>query len=252
MLTLALVLSLSCGAARTDSSSEKKVMPNNETATSASSSLIEATNSSTLTIQQGAVGELGRYRVGVSGAHNVAEATLSVWPQDAPQLSRNDYNAKMIVKKGDVVPIGGALYRVADVINDSSLKKGGASTTAPAPGSSRLKVLIETQPAVLANVEVQPDSFVITGGGSGELHGREIEVAEITTHQGKPTARLEMWSNNDEKSAAASHKGVVSQEIAAGDLLNLGNQRHRVKSIIAPDAARGVRGWIALGFQPER
>lgn len=249
MLTLALVLSLSCGAPRTDSSSEKKVMPNNETAASAASS-IETAKSATLTIQQGAVGELGRYRVGVSGARNATEATLSVWPQDAPQLQRNDYNAKMIVKKGDVVPIGGALYRVADVINDSSLT-GGASTPA-APGSSRLKVLIETQPAALANIEVQPDSFVITSGGTGELHGREIEVTDITLHQGKPTARLEMWSNNDEKAAAASHKGVVSQEIAAGDMLNLGNQRHRVKSIVAPDAARGVRGWVALDFQPER
>jgi hypothetical protein len=218
---------------------EKDTMSNNE------SNLLWVKQGGSIRIASSAIG-LGN----VVRLESEVIASISAWPADRPQKHRNDFVARHSVKAGDDVPIGGELFHIYGVYDDENMDSIPESLGIKSIGHGIL--VIDSKPITKPGVTLHRGSFCMTAGNTGELHGKEIQVAELMTKEidGKTSAiaRLEIWPNDYNKQDAAKQDLVTAVEVSAGKTVQLGDWKHTVLSIQLPQA--GSIGWIELN--PEK
>jgi hypothetical protein len=184
-----------------------------------------------MVINTGTVGAIGACRVGVRSV-DAAQGTASValMRQGVKEIDRNDYVARAVVRRGNLLPVCGQLYRVLEVA-----------------GVGRGAIRLDARPVAVAGVDLQADGFVIPLGQTGELHGLEIEVTAIENGR----AKLALWPNDYEKKDAATRQAVKTAEAFAGADLDIGGQKHRVLSVVAPNQ-EGLSGWLEIQAAPSK
>jgi hypothetical protein len=222
----------------------------------ANTNSVSIESASILKIQQGASAQLGAYNIGCAGikpsaGNTGAQAQLVISPRDLPRVARNDYGVNVSVGRGELIPVGGHLYRVADVQDEES--GGKTSSSGGNPGGRQRWVLIEKTPVILNGVSLQTNSFVIPVGSTGELHAREIEVVGIKNkagNAGAAQAQLSIWPNDYEKQMAQGKGQIENLEVAPNAMLKLGDKQHRIVSVVAPDEAQGLRGYVEIESRP--
>ena len=205
--------------------------------------------SALLTVVQGTTADLGPYRVGLMNVLDgpgrggkAPRAQLSVWAHD-PAVAGLPSSVKvgptiMYLGRGDIAPVGGALRRVAEVVRR------------PASGEPDYMVM-DMRPLDLPGLAPAEAAYVVTLEGKGVLEGHNVEVLEIKGGgAAPPSAGLNVWPGNFAKSDV-DPKLVRALEVRGGETLTLGDARFRVASVVAPDPARGLVGWIEISLRPE-
>jgi hypothetical protein len=204
-----------------------------------------------LRIHQGSYAPLGSSLIGVvavTGSESEgAVAQLAVAPaQRAIGGHRNDLESQLAVRAGEVVPLGAVLYRIAEVEAPTERPAEPAAPVHPGHGT----VVIDPTPVHVAGVSLHPGSFVIPLHGSGELHGCEFEIDQLSERQSEDksalVAHILLWPNDYQKHDAAKAGAMRRETVAVGELLPLGHRDHRVLSIVPADPAHHLRGFIEL------
>lgn len=217
----------------------------------------DATKTSIAWIEQGSVGRVGECAIGIISVRREKDrkssgetlvARIAVWPLDRPQRHRNDFLAEHTVKAGDVIPACGHLFRIEGLVDkenwDSIPELAGKRM-------DRELVILDTSPASLKGVSLQPGSFCVSLGSTGELHGKKIELVELNakTVNGKETlvGKLEMWPNDDQKPKALEQGLVESVEVIQGEAVRIAGMRHTVLSLNR--GTENTSGWIELSAE---
>lgn len=178
-------------------------------------------------IQQGTVGEVGNFSVGVSNLDGSA-ASLAVWNRKLPQAERNDYLITMTARTGEIVPIGNGFYRVGAI---------GGNT-----------VEIETEPVKIGGVSFTADTLALPIAGILELHGTSVELTKVSAENGKTFAEIETYDNDYPKQDLAQKGEIVKAKFAAGDFITIGNQKHKIVAV--HPAKENARAVVEISIAP--
>ncbi len=151
-------------------------------------------------------------------------------PRPAPDGGHNEQVTQLPVRHGEVLPIGGSLYRVLEIQR---------------PADGRGSVVIDAQAlASLGVVKLHANALAITSGGHGSLSDMRIEVQRIAS-LGEAIAHVEVmpaaYARDDLKPAQIS-----AQQLKAGQNIMIGGKQHRVLAVVAPGAE--TRGWIEVAI----
>lgn len=178
-----------------------------------------------ITIQQGTVGKVGKFSVGVRNMTSDS-VDLAIWNSDLPQAKRNDYNTTFTTESGEIIPIGNKFYRIGKIDKNMT----GASGT----------VEIEKEVDV-SEMKTGENNLAIPVRGILELHGFSIEVASVENADGKAVATVEIYSNDYPK-ADLMEKGKISVvKISKDEELTIGDKKHKISGVYSSkDKTRGV------------
>ena len=100
-----------------------------------------------------------------------------------------------------------------------------------------------------AEASFRSDSLVIPVGGNARMGALGFKLRSIALRAGQPVADLALEITDH---SGASRAGPQTTLLAApGDVLGT-SQRHRVLSVVAPDDARGIPGWLEVDTQMGR
>lgn len=198
---------------------------------------IESENRQTkpmIKIQQGTVGKVGEFSVGVSNL-NDSSAKFSIWNRALPQVERNDYLITMTARTGEVVPIGKDFYRIGKI-------------TENAVDQSQETVEIESEPVKIGGGSFSSDVLALPVAGILELHDTSVELISTKTEGGKTVAEVETYSNNYPKETLAQQGEIKKTVFAAGDEITIGNKKHKVAAVRL--AKENVRGILEIAILP--
>jgi hypothetical protein len=173
-------------------------------------------------IKQGTVGDVGAARVGLTqvrdgaGVLVVSRAGLRGGPR-----------VQMSVREGDLVPLGGGLYRV------TSVEK---TATDDSPGASSGAVCFEATPTRA----LDPHTLAVPVGATANAAGFDLSVMTLG---GDGTANVELWPD---EFARPQTRPELIQTVAVkrGGSLPTGGQRLAVVNIVQPDPGSGLCGFV--------
>ena len=209
--------------------------------------------SSLLVVQQGEAGRLGGYAFGLVSVQRTGNvdrpidvATLATWPADAPQVNRNDYVSRHRLKTGNIFPLGAKLYRVEAVVN----RENPNEVLGPELAAKLHKdaIVLNTSPVELDQISLSTDSFCISEGSTGELHGTEIRFVDFQRNDvnGKEEfcARIETWPNDYPRNVAVQNGLLRAAEHFAGSEISIGGKAHKIISL--NEGLNGTIPWIEI------
>ena len=151
-------------------------------------------------------------------------------PSGASPTSAGNIRSTCSFPRGGLFPACGKLYRLAKVLPD-----GG--------------ILIDKAPvAPPAGITFRGDSLVIPVDGIAEVETSRIALESIEATAKPPRARLlirevEFAKGSGEPPTKTENRTV---DLAAGAKFTLARKTYLIAGIVAPDAARGLRGWVEI------
>lgn len=189
---------------------------------------------SMIKIQQGTVGKVGKFSVGVSNIGN-SSARLAIWNNELPQDERNDYLITTAVQTGETIPVGDGLYRVGKIAENASVRPAGT-------------VEIENEQVKAEGVSLNPNSLYLPIEGTLELHAMSIELVSIKTEGEKTVAEIEIYSNDYPKESLVKENKIKKLQVSSGDEIEIGNKKHKVTTIYP--AKDSIRGMVGISINP--
>ena len=186
-----------------------------------------------ITIEQGTVGRIGNFSIGVRAVTS-SSVDLAVWNSNFEQIKRNDFNTTFTTESGEAIPIGNKFYRIGKI----DKKMLGARGT----------VEIETEPADVPEIKIGENNPAIPVKGILELHGFSIEVSSIENIDGKPTANVEIYSNDYPKTDLIEKGKISVVKISKDDELLIGDKKHKVSGVYP--SKEKIRGVLEISISP--
>lgn len=177
-------------------------------------------------------GVVSRLSVGVEeGRHHFPVKVPGTYTVEYPEL-----------KAGSIIPLYGALFRVASVNHDSSTDHVG-----------RFSVELVEDKKLLAEIGVRDDSYVVPAGGVGELPAGERDDPHSVRALGRfmwggfAITRIDVVMEDGKKVPVAKTRFAALRE--GEDYKHL-HYRYHVRKIVPPDESRGVIGWVEFDPTP--
>lgn len=191
------------------------------------------------TVRQGTTGDLDeRTRVGVMNVFDDGpSAQVSLWSPETQAGAAGHGPLTLTVRRGSIVAWGGRFYRVTEV--------------RPAAGDERGAVTFDRRPVELQGTTLQPDSYALPVGGRGTLHNHSVELVGVEERSGKRVARVDVWPGGQAKEDAEKNSRLSRSEVAAGDVLKIGERRLSVRSVVAPRPEQGLAGLVEIDLKPQ-
>jgi len=154
------------------------------------------------------------------------------------------------LREGDIVPVGRGIYRVEEV----------SSTRVT------LRLTLLDPKDVPAGVSLGRNSYVyplyepVASDGramsvsDAKLHDCYLNVSWILRPRLNPDVPVAVIDTcvpmHPERGAWKGYKIMRPQTVRAGDILKIGDFRHRVRNIVPPDPEHQVIGWVELDPDP--
>lgn len=185
-----------------------------------------------ITIEQGTVGRIGNFSIGVRAVTSDS-VDLAVWNSNFEQIKRNDYNTTFTTQSGELIPIGNKFYRIGKIEKNLLGARG----------------TVEIEKEVdIPEIKIGENNLAIPVKGILELHGFSIEVSSIETIDGKPTANVEIYSNDYPKTDLVEKGKVSVVKVSKDEELVIGDKKHKVSGIYP--SKEKIRGIVEISVSP--
>jgi hypothetical protein len=222
-----LALACACGPAEGDT-----------TMTTTDDTAVPVAGARTAELRQGTTLTLGACRLGLvavtTGSEGPAAHIAVAHPATRTEVT-------LPVRRGQLLPACGGLHRVREVV-------AGPASARPGAGSS--SVVLELERAPTPAVGFLVDSAVLAPGGRTQLGGATLELVSVTAGPGgRARAHVESWPGRTARADARADQ-IRGVDLGAEDVLELAGKRHRVRSLVPPDARAGVPGWLEIESKP--
>lgn len=187
-----------------------------------------------ITIEQGTVGRIGNFSIGVRNLTSYS-VDLAVWNSNFEQVKRNDYNTTFTTESGEMIPIGNKFYRIGKIEKN--------------PLGARGTVEIEKE-VDIPGIKIGENKLAIPVKGILELHGFSIEVSSIENIDGKPTANVEIYSNDYPKNDLVEKGKITVVKISKDEELFIGDKKHKVSGVYP--SKEKIRGVLEISVSPTK
>jgi len=154
------------------------------------------------------------------------------------------------LQEGDIVPLFGAVYRVASM---SPGAKGESTAPGTASGDTvSFQRLPSGELRVPEGATVTKDAYVFTfgKGGGGKLHGVSFQASYEKTDGGKEKLTIDVSPHQRQEGNRIVKDRGGPQTVQVGDVVQLGGVRHRVVNVVPPDPKKKIIGWFEVAQKP--
>ncbi len=194
----------------------------------------ERPSDTTITIMQGTQASLDGHKLGIMSV-SPESALLSVTVTHADLT----YRVQVSTKPGELLPVGGKLYRVARISYAAAKKAGEAPL---ASGQSKSHIVLDKEPVSVPGLDLGNESLVLPLGATASFLGYDLELLAVT---GEGKATLEIWPGDFAKPQTKAEL-ITKHEVKAQQTVKFGAHTLRIKQVLASKPEAGVSGLIEM------